>query len=90
MYLNNGVVHLFAISGMHVGIFIFILDKIIRWRKKKLFITSLLWLYAFIVSFPISILRAIVFYTITYLFELLDIKLSSLKILFFTSLVLKS
>ena len=88
MYLNNGVVHLFAISGMHVGVFIFILDKIIRWRKKKLFITSLLWLYAFIVSFPISILRAIVFYTITYLFELLDIKLSSLKILFFTFLML--
>ena len=88
MYLNNGVVHLFAISGMHVGVFIFILDKIIRWRKKKLFITSLLWLYAFIVSFPISILRSIVFYTITYLFELLDIKLSSLKILFFTFLIL--
>ena len=88
MYLNNGVVHLFAISGMHVGVFIFILDKIIRWRKKKLFITSLLWLYAFIVSFPISILRAIVFYTIAYLFELLDIKLSSLKILFFTFLIL--
>ena len=88
MYLNNGVVHLFAISGMHVGVFIFILDKIIRWRKKKLFITSLLWLYAFIVSFPISILRSIVFYTITYLFELLDIKLSSLKILFFTFLML--
>ena len=88
MYLNNGVVHLFAISGMHVGVFIFILDKIIRWRKKKLFITSLLWLYAFIVSFPISILRAIVFYTITYLLELLDIKLSSLKILFFTFLML--
>ena len=88
MYLNNGVVHLFAISGMHVGVFIFLLDKIIRWRKKKLFITSLLWLYAFIVSFPISILRAIVFYTITYLLELLDIKLSSLKILFFTFLML--
>ena len=88
MYLNNGVVHLFAISGMHVGVFIFILDKIIRWRKKKLFITSLLWLYAFIVSFPISILRSIVFYTITYLLELLDIKLSSLKILFFTFLML--
>lgn len=88
MYLNNGVVHLFAISGMHVGVFIYILDKIISWRKKKALITAILWLYAFFVSFPISILRSIIFYTIAYLFELLGIKMSNLKILFFTFLIL--
>ena len=87
-YLANGVVHLFAISGMHVSIITYTLDKLIRWRKKKSMICLILWLYSFIVSFSISILRSVIFYTLKYIFNYFNINTSNLKLLFLTMFVI--
>ena len=88
LYLSNGVVHLFAISGMHISLITLVLDKVLRLRKKRIFITSFLWLYAFLVSFSISILRSVLFYTLKYLLDILDIKISNKKILFLDAFIL--
>ena len=88
LYLSNGVVHLFAISGMHISLITLALDKVLRLRKKRIFITSFLWLYAFLVSFSISILRSVLFYTLKYLLDILDIKISNKKILFLDAFIL--
>ncbi len=88
LYLSNGVVHLFAISGMHISLITLVLDKVLRFRKKRIFITSFLWLYAFLVSFSISILRSVLFYTLKYLLDILDVKISNKKILFLDAFIL--
>jgi competence protein ComEC len=88
LYLSNGVVHLFAISGMHISLITSILDRILRIRKKRIVITSFLWLYAFLVSFSISILRSVIFYSLKYILDILDIKVNNKKILFLDAFIL--
>lgn len=87
-YLSNGVVHLFAISGMHISLITGVLDKVLKVRKRRIFITSFLWLYSFLVSFTISILRSVIFYSLKYLLDILDIKISNKKILFIDAFIL--
>lgn len=65
-YKDNGVTHLFAISGMHIALFSAIIDKILKLIKVKdnkrlVFISLFLIFYAFITGFSSSIKRALVF-----------------------------
>ena len=63
LFKTNGISHLFAISGMHISLFILILSKN-KYLKKSLIILGFLWFYAFLVGFTPSILRSVLFYTI--------------------------
>lgn len=66
MYRDAGASHLLALSGTHLGILLAILGVLMlpsvrfsRWRWVALaVILSLLWLYAFMVGLPKSLLRA--------------------------------
>lgn len=73
--LATGIAHVFAVSGLHVGIIIKILyaflDKILYQRKYKIIVTLVLvWFYGFIVLFPISICRALIMFTFLYISKL--------------------
>lgn len=62
-----GVSHIVAVSGLHIGIFILFLTNILgvlKINKKYLYIlvALILFIYGYIVSFPISILRAMGMY----------------------------
>ena len=62
-YKLSGVAHLLAVSGLHVGIIVAILNKLCKWLKvKKWYKFSLvavfLLLYAYLCGFSISIVRA--------------------------------
>ncbi|MGN1378897.1 MAG: ComEC/Rec2 family competence protein, partial [Bacilli bacterium] len=64
-FQDIGVAHLLAISGMHVGIFITILRKILFFlskNNKNLIISLILIFYSFIVGFTASIMRATLFF----------------------------
>ena len=80
-----GISHLFAISGLHVNMLVKILEFLLKRLKrfKKGLIALILFLYAFLVNYSASVLRAV----LTYLFKSLDFNISS-KLVFFYVLVL--
>ena len=83
IYRVNGIIHLFAISGMHISLFILLLNKILKnFKFKKGLIIAFLGFYSFLVNFTASVLRVVLFYSLKYLFENLQIDLDNQKILF--------
>ena len=82
-YKDIGVAHLLAISGMHVGVFVSIMRKILFFLSKKSqnkLISIVLLFYAFITGFTASILRVVVFFIINSINKDYDFKLSRMKV----------
>lgn len=74
-----GVIHLFAISGLHLQIFILLLDHLFKKLKmskrlRTILIIILLFFYAALINFPASILRALTLYVFLNLFKILPFK----------------
>lgn len=87
--MENGVSHLFALSGMHLSFLYLILEKILKKIKwKKVIIYSFLFLYLFITGFSVSFLRAILFLLLLDLNKKWKVGISNKKILFFTAFLL--
>ena len=71
-YSNAGVIHILAISGLHVGIFFLILNFLLqplnRHRKGKLIklllILAFLWSFALISGLSASVTRAVIMFSI--------------------------
>ena len=66
-YQENGISHLFAISGMHISLLVLMITKILKLFKfneyDRFKITSIiLFLYLLLVGFSPSILRGVLFY----------------------------
>lgn len=70
-YTNTGVVHIIAVSGMHLGLIYWILNKLfnplLKHRRTKwlhpLLITGILWLFTLLTGGAASIMRAAVMFT---------------------------
>ncbi len=70
-YANAGAIHLLAVSGLHVGIIMLLLNLLLsplkRFRKGKiirlLLIVVLLWVFAFIAGLSASVIRAVAMFT---------------------------
>ncbi len=70
-YANAGAIHILAISGLHVGILLFLLQFIFkpldrfRYGKplKLVLILSILWSFAFISGLSASVVRAVTMFT---------------------------
>jgi competence protein ComEC len=70
-YSNTGVVHVIAISGLHLGLIYIVLQKLLtlfrkqlkgRWTKPLIIITAL-WLFSFLSGASPSVLRSAVMFT---------------------------
>ena len=86
-YQKCGISHLFAISGMHIGLISSIYLKIIKSNNKYfkyLLLDIILILYGIILGFPSSIKRCITFYILNSINKLLNLKINNLKIFIVT------
>jgi len=92
-YQINGISHLLAISGMHIGLFssmLFFILKKLKLDEKKSFVIvfTFLLFYAFLTSYSASILRALVFMLFLNLNKIYYLKISSIKCLFLTTFII--
>ena len=88
-YRANGISHLFAISGLHVSLFILILSKILdKFRIKigfKSFIIILFLLfYMFLTNFSMSVMRCSIFTILLLINKQLKIDISNTNLLLLT------
>lgn len=87
----NGVSHLLAISGMHIGILLKILDILLskmKLTKKTIVISLILFFFAFLTNFASSILRAVLFYCLLNVKKIFNLKISNFKVLLLTAGIL--
>ena len=94
-YRKNGVTHLFAISGMHIGLFsgfiLFILKKL-KVKENKRYIATIIfiWLYAFLTAFSPSVLRSALLFTLICINKIFYLEVKTINILFLTGAILLS
>lgn len=85
-YRDNGIWHLFAISGTHISLIILFLSKTFQKLKfKNIIIYTILIYFMFLTDFAASIMRATIFYFIIEILKFLNIKVSNSKILLITA-----
>ena len=83
-YRINNITHLFALSGMHVSTFGYVIEKILKNINKKfrlIIIFIILLFISFLASFTPSILRATILYMFIEIKKLFNIKIDNSNIL---------
>ena len=87
-YRSNGISHLFSISGMHVtfisSLLLFVLNKIKKSKFNYLPIILVLLLFLFLTNFTPSVIRATFLFIFIVLNKVLNLKLSTLKMILIT------
>ena len=80
-YKDNGIIHIFSISGMHISILsaiiLFFLNKIKKNKYNVIFVILFLIFYLILTNYQASILRTVVFYVILHIFKLLKFNIST-------------
>lgn len=89
----NGTLHLFAISGLHISLFVGLLERLLKYLRVKdkvsnLIIISFLLTYLIITNFLPSIVRSALMYIFIQANKRFNLKLSSLDIISITFLLL--
>ena len=90
-YQGIGITHLFALSGMHIGLLTEILIRALKKLNnglKYVIIDIILVSYGFIVCFPSSIKRCLVFYVLNSINKVFNLDLNNKQILFFSIVLL--
>lgn len=84
-YQNNGISHLFALSGMHISMLSLIIYKLVnKFKHKDLIVILFLLFYITLTNFSASILRTIIFFIILKLNKKLDLNISTKNALLIT------
>ncbi|WP_352420057.1 DNA internalization-related competence protein ComEC/Rec2 [Proteiniborus sp.] len=88
-----GLSHILAVSGLHIGIIYLFIAKILKLLgtdKKFSVIISLIiiWIYAFLIGFPASVLRSSIMFSILSLSALFYRRYDSINTLSFAALLL--
>lgn len=97
MYVENGITHLFSLSGLHVGIFALIIMNLLKIFRIKEFkriciVFAFLLVFAFITGYSPSIIRATILFFLVALNKYLKFNVKTENILIVTfavSLLLK-
>ena len=70
-YADAGAVHLLAISGLHIGVFLLLLNglfsPLLQWKHggfvRLLLVVSCLWIFAFITGLSASVMRSVTMFS---------------------------
>ncbi len=85
MYRENGISHLFSVSGMHIvllsSVIYFVLNKITKANIKYVIVIIFLLFYMFLTSFTPSVIRSTLLYIFITISKKFNLKLSTSKIL---------
>lgn len=94
-FTNAGIMHVLAVSGMHVGILLaflqFIFKRIKPLRNRSLYLyfaLATLWAFAFITGLSASVSRAVLTFSILAIGQLLGHRFFSLETIFGSALLL--
>lgn len=90
-YRKIGISHLFAISGMHIGLIILLLSKLLNRLNKYLkfiLITIFLIMYLFLIDFSITAIRACLFSLIICINKNCKLNLSSIEVVIIVFLLI--
>ncbi len=87
-YSYNGIIHLFAVSGMHVSlissVIIYLLNKILKNKKIiNIVVISFLIFYCFLANFSVSITRAVLLFILCILNKGLKINIKNYYLLIY-------
>lgn len=86
---NNGVSHLFALSGMHLSLIYILLEKILsKIKYKKVIIYPFILFYLMITGFSVSFTRAIIFLFLLELNKKLKLDISRIKVLLIIAFII--
>lgn len=92
-FKDLGIIHIIAVSGLHIGILTVLFLRLFSFiginRKLSIVATIILiWLYAYFIGNPVSVLRSNITFTILLLSQLWAKPYDSVNTLFFAFLVL--
>lgn len=94
-FLATGSMHILAVSGMHIGLLILALLKILsyfsRWVSRKqalLLVLFIVWYYAVLTGLSASVLRSVFMFSVLLLSQLSGRQMSQLSALFFSAFCL--
>ncbi len=93
VFKNSGMYHLLAISGLHVGVISVILLMLLSFLRiprilRFILVGLFLWFFVVLVGFPISVIRAVLIYTIILFYVLLERRKNGLYILTLSCFIL--
>ncbi len=88
-YKMLGINHLFAISGMHVSVFVFLINKLLKkYKAKDIIIILFLLLFLFITDYSESLLRCSTFFIISYLNKVLKLNIKNIYLILISAFFL--
>ena len=88
-YRSLGISHLFAISGMHVSVFVFLLNKLLKKCKAKdIIIILFLFVFLFITDYSESLSRCSMFFIISYLNKMLKLNIKNIYLILISAFFL--
>lgn len=94
LFINNGIAHIMAVSGLHIGIVYMLIFQLLRFLRKEksiigiLITVLLIWSFILITGFPISAVRSGIMISIYSIFLLLKRKGEKLHILLFSAIII--
>ena len=92
-YQENGVSHLFAISGMHISLFsgllYFLIKKISYNNYYNFFVVLSFWLfYMILLDYPISVVRTIIMFSLFKINKLFNLKIKNLDLMLLVFIII--
>lgn len=95
LFTNTGSMHVLAVSGLHVGLLLFMFQQVLqlfsRWitKQQALWLSiGLIWTYGFLSGASPSVMRAVFMFSIVSIGQLLNRKESGLNSLFLSAILL--